>query len=200
MLAQPKYKICKRLGSGVYEKCQTQKFALSEARAKKTFKRRRTLSDYGRQLIEKQKVRFAYGITEQQMRKYVAEATKSTGPASTLFTRLETRLDNIVYRLGFAPTRRSARQMVNHGHIMVNGKKMNIPSHAVLKGDVVSVRPQSAEKTLFTANSDRIASHTAPAWIAKDAKKLSGTIKGMPDVSMLDSSFDLAAVFEYYSR
>ena len=200
MLTKPKYKICKRLGNGVYEKCQTQKFALSEARAKKTFKRRRNLSDFGRQLLEKQKVRYAYGITEKQLRKYVDIAVKAKDPATELFKQLETRLDNTVYRLGFAPTRRAARQMVSHGHMRVNDKKMTVPSHAVAQGDTLTVRDGSKDKPLFAANMDTITSHTAPKWLSADAKKLTATVKSAPEFVASDTVFDLPAVFEFYSR
>lgn len=200
MLAKPKYKICKRLGNGVYEKCQTQKFALSEARAKKSFKRRRNLSDYGRQLIEKQKVRYAYGITEKQLRKYVALAVGSTEPTDTLFAGLETRLDNTVYRLGFAPTRRAARQMVSHGHITVNGKKMTVPSHTVTKGDSIAVRDASKAKLVFTNNAEVIENTTAPKWLTVDSAKLTATVKAAPEFVVGETTFDLPAVFEFYSR
>ncbi len=200
MLSKPKYKVCKRLGSGVYEKCQTQKFALSEARVKKTFKRRRNLSDYGRQLLEKQKVRFMYGITEKQLRKYVATAVSTKDPATVLFQNLETRLDNAVYRSGFAPTRRAARQMVSHGHITVNGKKMTVPSHVVKKGDAIGAREGSKDKFLFTGNMDTISAHTAPNWLATEAKKLTAKIKTTPEYVATDTFFDLPAVFEFYSR
>ena len=200
MLSKPKYKICKRLGNGVYEKCQTQKFALSEARAKKTFRRRRNLSDFGRQLLEKQKVRFAYGITEKQLRKYVDMANKAKEPTMELFSQLETRLDNTVYRLGFAPTRRAARQMVSHGHIQVNGKKMTVPSHVVQKADAITVRDGSKDKPIFVGNSDTIAGHTAPKWLTVDAKKLQASVKANPEFVASDTVFDLPAVFEFYSR
>lgn len=200
MLTKPKYKICKRLGNGIYEKCQTQKFALSEARAKKTFKRRRNVSDYGRQLLEKQKVRYAYGITEKQLRKYVAMALGAKDPSAELFKNLETRLDNTIYRLGFAPTRRAARQMVSHGHIVVNSKKMTVPSHTVRKSDAIAVRDASKEKTLFTGNADAIANRTAPKWLTADAKKLSASVKSLPEFVASDTVFDLPAVFEFYSR
>ena len=200
MLAKPKYKVCKRLGNGVYEKCQTQKFALSEARAKKTFKRRRNLSDFGRQLIEKQKVRYAYGISEKQLRKYVQAAMGSKDPASELFKGLETRLDNAVYRMGFAPTRRAARQMVGHGHITVNDRKMTVPSHAVGSGDTIAVREGSKEKPVFTGNAETISAHTAPKWIVVDAKKLTAKTKASPEFVASDTTFDLPAVFEFYSR
>lgn len=200
MLMQPKYKICKRLGNGVYEKCQTQKFALSEARAKKTFKRRRNVSDYGRQLLEKQKVRYAYGISEKQLRKYVATAVSSKEPTATLFQGLETRLDNAVYRLGFAPTRRAARQMVSHGHIMVNDRKMTIPSHTVRKGDAITVREGSKTKAVFTNNAEVIESAAAPKWLSVDSKKLTASVKALPEFITGESTFDLPAVFEFYSR
>jgi len=200
MQSKPKYKICKRLGNGVYEKCQTQKFALSEARAKKTFKRRKNLSDYGRQLLEKQKVRYAYGITEKQLRKYVANSVSTKDPASELFGGLETRLDNTVYRMGFAPTRRSSRQMVSHGHILVNGKKMTVPSHIVKKGDTITVREASKDKPLFVGNKDAIAGHAAPKWITVDPKKLTASVKAQPEFVASDTIFDLPAVFEFYSR
>lgn len=200
MLSKPKYKICKRLGNGVYEKCQTQKFALSEARVKKTFKRRKNLSDFGRQLLEKQKVRYAYGITEKQLRKYVEAAVRTREPASELFKGLETRLDNTVYRLGFAPTRRAARQMVSHGHVTINGRKMTVPSHIVKKDDAVSVRELSKVKPLFAGNMDVISKHTAPKWLTADAKKLTATVKAAPEFTASDTIFDLPAVFEFYSR
>lgn len=200
VLAKPQYKICKRLGNGIYEKCQTQKFALSEARAKKTFKRRRTLSDFGRQLLEKQKVRYAYGITERQLRRYADAALKTKEPAAALFAGLETRLDNAIYRLGLAPTRRAARQMVNHGHITVNGKKMTIPSHRVLVKDTLAVRDASKERAVFTNRTDEIASHTAPAWLKLDPKKLTATVAALPEFTPSDHMFDFPAVFEFYSR
>ena len=200
MLSKPKYKICKRLGNGVYEKCQTEKFALSEARVKKTFKRRKNLSDFGRQLLEKQKVRYAYGITEKQLRKYVEISVRTKDPASELFKALETRLDNTVYRLGFAPTRRAARQMVSHGHITVNGKKMTVPSHIVKTGDTISVREVSKTKHLFVGNMDTITKHTVPKWLSVDSKKLTSSIKSVPGYSAIESIFDFPAVFEFYSR
>ena len=197
---KPKYKVCKRLGNGVYEKCQTPQFALSEARAKKKFSRRRNISDFGKQLLEKQKVRYAYGITEKQLRNYVRDAIGTKEPTDTLFASLETRLDNVVYRAGFAPTRRAARQMVGHGHITLNGSKMNIPSHRVASDDTVAVKENSKEKTLFTGNAETIQTHNAPQWIAADAKKLTAKIGNAPQFVVGDTVFDLPAVFEYYSR
>src|SRR6185312_6886566 len=146
MLVGPKYKICKRLGSSVFEKCQTQKFQLAEARAPRRSSRpkRGGGSDFGAQLLEKQKARFTYGLSESQFARYVHEAMERKGVAAEgLLSRLEGRLDNVVFRAGLVSTRRAARQIVSHGHIMVNGKRMTIPSHLVTKGDTVSVREGS---------------------------------------------------------
>lgn len=200
MLSKPKYKICKRLGNGVYEKCQTEKFALSEARTKKTFKRRRNVSDYGRQLLEKQKVRFAYGITEKQLRAYVKNANNAQEPVTALFQELETRLDNVVYRLGFAPTRRAARQMVSHGHIVVNKKKMTVPSYVVKKSDAITIREGSKDKPLFVLNKERIGAHTVPKWIIVDVKKMTASMKALPEFIVGTVVFDFPSVFEFYSR
>src|SRR5271156_1843234 len=123
MQVGPKYKICKRLGASVFEKCQTQKFQLAEARAPRRTSRpkRGGGSDFGAQLLEKQKARFTYGLTESQFSRYVHEAMEKKGSESTtgLMVRLESRLDNVVFRAGFVKTRRAARQLVSHGHIMV---------------------------------------------------------------------------------
>ncbi len=200
MLSRAKYKLCKRLGGGLFEKCQTQKYALSEARSRKGRRRRRQQSDYGRQLIEKQKVRFVYGITEKQLRKYVYAAMKTTDTAESLNTTLEMRLDNTVYKLGFAPTRRAARQMVNHGHIVVNGKKMNIPSHQLKIGDKVAVREASKSRTVFTQLLDFISKHKTEKWLNLNSKKLEGEVKSLPIYEPDQSFFDFVSVFEFYSR
>lgn len=198
----PKFKIAKRLGAPIFEKTQTQKFALSEAKQGRTAKRKPgQQSDYKRQLIEKQKMRFTYGITEKQLRRYVDEALlKSDLPVQGLFTRLEQRLDNVVYRLGLAKTRRFARQMVSHGHIVVNGKKMTIPSYKVVVNDVVSVREGSKPSALFLNFADTFESTTVPSWLSMDIKKLEGTTTGVPNYNPTETLFDPEQVFEYYSR
>jgi len=195
-----KYKVCKRLGSGLYEKCQSQKYALSEAKSRKFKRRRRGGSDYGRQLLEKQKVRFAYGLTEKQFRKYVTLAMKAQDTTDALNANLEMRLDNIVYKLGFAPTRRAARQMVSHGHITVNGRKITVPSHATKVGDIVAVREGSKARTIFTQLMEVIGKHKAESWLSLDAKKLSGEVKSKPQYEPDKSIFDFVSVFEFYSR
>jgi len=201
----PRYKIGKRLGASVFEKCQTQKFLLSEersSRVRRHTRRPRSLSNYGRQLIEKQRVRFTYGITERQLSRYAGEARKrhSSDTSAQLYQILETRLDNVVYRLGLAQTRRAARQMVSHGHITQNGRKITVPSATVRNGDSISVREASKTKTLFSADMERIKEHQVPAWLTLDSKKLEGKMVGLPVWNAGDSTFNLADVLEFYSK
>jgi len=198
----PKFKIAKRLGAPIFEKTQTQKFALSASKQGKTSKRKPgQMSDYKRQLIEKQKMRFTYGITEKQLRRYVDEAIlKSEQPVLGLMTRLEQRLDNTVYRLGLAKTRRFARQMVSHGHILLNGKKLNIPSAKVRVGDILTIREGSKQSALFVAFTETFESTSLPTWLSMDGKKLEGTITALPIYTPSETLFDPEQVFEYYSR
>jgi small subunit ribosomal protein S4 len=199
----PKYKIAKRLGASIFEKTMTQKFALSQARGGQGKQQRRPgqMSDYKRQLIEKQKMRFTYGITEKQLQRYVNEAVdKSHQPVALLMERLESRLDNVVYRLGLAKTRRLARQIVSHGHICVNGKKLTVPSHRVRVGDAIAVRPGSVQTGLFINLAETYESVALPGWLTFDVKKLSGTMQAAPVYQPSETLFDPEQVMEYYSR
>jgi small subunit ribosomal protein S4 len=198
----PKFKIARRLGAPIFEKTQTQKFAVSEARGGRTLKRRGQMSDYKRQLIEKQKMRLSYGITEKQLRRYVDDSmTKSHQPIAILMERLEARLDNVVYRLGLAKTRRFARQVVSHGHILVNGRKMTIPSYRVNPGDVITVREGSKQSGLFTnLFTEGHEAAAIPAWLTFDIKKLEGSMVAEPQYVPAETLFDPEQVLEYYSR
>lgn len=198
----PKFKIAKRLGATIFEKTQTQKFELSQARGGfSTNRRRGQMSDYKRQLIEKQKMRFSYGITEKQLRRYVDEAVaKSNQPVTLLMERLESRLDNVVYRLGLAKTRRLARQIVSHGHVVVNGKKITVPSHKVKPEDVISVREGSRQKGLFIGLDETHEMTAVPAWLKFDVKKLEGIMKTVPVYVPAETLFDPEQVLEFYSR
>lgn len=201
MIIGPKFKIAKRLGAPIFEKTQTQKFALAEGRGGRKTKRPGQMSDYKRQLIEKQKMRFTYGISEKQLRRYVDEAVeKSRQPIALLMSRLEARLDNTVYRLGLAKTRRLARQMVSHGHITVGGKKMTIPSHKVRTGDVIGVREGSRQSALFVNLAETHEAAGVPAWLSVDIKHFSGTVSAEPTYNPAEAMFDPAQVLEYYSR
>lgn len=197
----PKFKIAKRLGAPIFEKTQTEKFALSQARAGRKFQRGGQASDYKRQLVEKQKMRFTYGITEKQLRRYIDEATaKSHQPISLLMERLESRLDNVVYRLGLAKTRRFARQLVSHGHIVVNGKRLTIPSHRVKVGDIISVREGSKQTGPFVQIAEKHEANSVPAWLSIDIKKLSASVTGLPVYNPAETLFDPELVMEFYSR
>lgn len=198
-----KYKIARRLGAGVYEKTQSQKFMLSEQkRAKARTGRPKRPTDYGLSLIQKQRVRFAYGVSEKQFRSYVnkAMASAKTGaaPADVLFKTIESRLDNAIYRAGIAKTRAFARQLATHGHITVNGKKLDVPSYLVKKGDVLAIREGSKAKPVFADLSDRLAAAKAPAWLDVNAKDAVITIKG--EAKNPEAFFNFQAVIEFYSR
>lgn len=199
----PKFKIAKRLGAPIFEKTQSQKFELSVARSQNARQGRRPgqMSDYKRQLIEKQKMRYTYGISEKQLRRYVDEAVeKSNQPVALLMQRLESRLDNVVYRMGLVKTRRLARQAVSHGHICVNGKKMTIPSYKVQPDDVLSVREGSRQNGLFVTLSETHEAAGLPAWVTFDVKKLTGSMKTAPVFNQTEAMFDPEQVMEYYSR
>lgn len=202
MIIGPKFKIARRLGAPIFEKTQTQKFALSEARgSKRQTKRRPNMSDYKRQLIEKQKMRFTYGVSEKQLRRYINEAvSKSHQPIALLIARLESRLDSVVYRLGLAKTRQFARQMVSHGHILVNGKRITVPSHFVKIGDTLSVREGSKQSGLYTSLTDEHEIAAVPNWLTFNLKELSGEKKSEPIYEPSETLFDPQQVLEYYSR
>lgn len=197
-----KYKICRRLGPGVFEKCQTPKFVMSEARHAKSMKSKRpkALSGYALQFVEKQKVRFMYGISEGQFQNYVNEAVAHKGTPATehLFELLETRLDNAVYRLGLAHTRRLSRQMVSHGHITVNGKKTTVASQRIHIGDIIAVREGSKKSTLFADMVKKLKEYTYPNWLTFNAETLSGVVQGKP--KNVEGYLDLNTVLEFYSR
>src|SRR3989344_4607185 len=165
MIIGPRYKIARRVGAPIFEKTQTKKYALSQARRGKTSSRGpRQKSDYGVQMLEKQKARFTYLLSEKQFSNYVKKAIGTKGnTVSILFNFLEQRLDNVIYRMGFAPTRAGSRQMVSHGHITLNGKRVTIPSIQVREGDIVAVRAGSAKKPLFETLSEKIKDLTTPS-------------------------------------
>lgn len=161
--------------------------------------RRRKLSEYGVQLQEKQKVRFMYGLNEKQFAKTFKRATKMAGiTGENLLQLLETRLDNVVYRMGMATTRRAARQVVNHGHITVNGIKVDIPSYTVKPGDVIAVKEQSLDHPAIKAAVD--ATLNRPAYVEFDANKLTGKYLRYPDRSELNPDINEALIVEYYNR
>lgn len=161
--------------------------------------RRGKLSDYGVQLKEKQKVRFMYGLSERQLKKTFTEASKIKGIHGTNFLRLlESRLDNLVYRIGFASTRRGARQLVNHGHVTVNGKKVDIPSYRVKIGDVISLKDKDKELKVVLESLSKVTKRVE--FINYDDKKMEGTYVRLPERSELNADINEALIVEFYNK
>lgn len=198
----PKYKIAKRLGASVFEKTQTQKFAIAAERSAMNKKGRRGGSEFGRQLLEKQKVRISYGLSEKQFSNYVKEAMEAsdTTPADLLHRLLEIRLDNVVYRLGLASTRRAARQMVSHGHVTVNGVRTTVPSRRVRLTDRIAVREGSKSAALFAGFADKFMERPLPSWLSWNPKTMEGGVSALPNAESASPAGDLPSVLSFYSR
>ncbi|MBQ8108864.1 MAG: 30S ribosomal protein S4 [Clostridia bacterium] len=162
---------------------------------------RRKQSEYGKQLMEKQKVKFIYGVLEKQFHHYYEMAERKRGiTGEILLQYLERRLDNVVFRMGFASTRREARQLVNHGHFTVNGKRCNIPSAMVKPGDVVAVCQKSQSSAKFKALIEEYGKKTVPQWIEKQAESFEGKIAAMPSREDIDYEVSENLIVELYSR
>ena len=197
-----KYKISRRLNAPLFEKCQTQKFVLREQRRQAASKKRgRAPSDYGKQLMEKQKVRYLYGISESVLKNYVKKSVvaKNKSAEDLLMESLERRFDNVVYQLGLAPTRRMARQIISHGHCLVNGRKVTVPSYQLRNTDLIGIREGSLKTKLFQSILSSGASpSTRVNWVSWDPKTKQGAISEQPSIK--DSIFSIPAILEYYSR
>ncbi len=163
--------------------------------------RRRRVSDYSRQLREKQKTRRIYGVTERQFRRYYRTAVQQRGlTGENLLKLLERRLDNVVFRLGYAESRAQARQLVTHGHFNVNGRRTDVPSMLVQQGDSIEVREGSRKRTFFQGLADLAEPKTVPAWLERDLSDLSGTMLVSPERTDVDASLNDQLIVEYYSR
>ena len=163
--------------------------------------RRTKKSEYGMQMTEKQKVKFVYGILEKQFRMYYEKAERMNGNTGELLLSLiERRLDNVVYRLGFASTRREARQLVNHGHYTVNGKRVNIPSYMVSVGDVIAVSEKSASNNRFKMLKEADKFVAAPRWLDRDKNNLQGKVIALPARDDIDFEVAENLIVEYYSK
>jgi len=153
------------------------------------------------QLREKQKVRFTYGVLEAQFRRFFAEAERLPGMSSdNILVLLERRLDNVVYRLGFGTSRQQARQIVRHGHIRVNERRVDIPSYLVKAGDVISWRPQSSKTALYKVIAEQVQARNVPSWLRLDEAQMKATVVSLPTPEDVDSRLSGKAVVEYYSR
>jgi len=198
---------CRRAGEKLFlkgERCYSVKCALiKKPYAPGMHKKRKAkaASEYGRQLEEVRKVKLTYGVNEAQMKKYFKEATKSPESTSeTFFKKLELRLDNVIFRLGFAPSRQAARQTVSHGHILVNNKKIDVPAYELKKGDVITIRPQSLSKTPFKNLSKNLKKVQLPDYLTLNPEKLEARVVAEPSLAKQMPPFDFRQIVEFYSH
>lgn len=162
---------------------------------------RRAISEFGAQLLAKQKIRYVYGVTEKQFKKYFKSAKTQKGVTGELLLKiLESRLDNVVFRAGLAASRSVARQMVSHGHFLVGGRRITIPSYQVRPGDLVAIRPQSKPKKIFEGLTLKMKKFDVPSWLSVDKTTFEIKVKSIPDVSGPAAQFNTSAVIEFYSR
>jgi small subunit ribosomal protein S4 len=200
-------RLCRRSGEKLFLKgtrCATPKCAVDKRPkppGQGTSRRRRRFSDRALQLREKQKARYSYGALERQFHKTFALAEKQAGiTGENLLVLLERRLDNVVYRLGFADSRPQARQLVRHGHILVNGRRNNVPSSLVKEGDTIKWREGSQKTEYYKQLAQDIEAKTVLSWLSLDRQNLVGQVVSLPTPEQIDTHFDDKAVIEYYSR
>ena len=202
----PVCRLCRRLGDKLYlkgEKCFTPKcsFERRPFAPGQRSTRRRKVSDRGLQWREKQKARAVYGILEAQFSKYYEEAVRRHGVTGEILLRtLELRIDNVVYRMGFADSRNQARQLVNHGHITVNGRKSGIPSHVLKPGDEVGWTSRGRNSEYFKIVGETVQSKSIPSWLNLDLTNMSGRVITAPETEEIGAKFNPATIVEYYSR
>lgn len=205
----PVCRLCRREGKKLFlkgERCYSPKCAME----RRSFppgqhgagqRWRRKESDYAQQLREKQRARRSYGVLERQFRRYFAEAERRTGlTGANLLIILESRLDNVVFRMGLADSRPQARQLTQHGHIVLNGRKTNVPSALVRPGDIISITERATGLNYFKDRAELIQQHTAPEWLTVDPQKMVAKVLELPTRGQIDVSVDEQLVVEYYSR
>ena len=203
----PKEKLSRKIGENLGLKAE-RSFSPKSSFMKKPYRpgqhgkaRRRALSEFGTQLLEKQKIKFTYGITERQLSNYFKKAKQQRGvTTSALLMLLEKRIDNVVYRAGLAPSRTTARQMTGHGHFMVNGRKITIPSYSVRIGEIITIRPQSKNKAIFSNLANKMKKFEQPSWLGLDKKNYEISIKTVPKEAELPKNFNMNAIIAFYSR
>ena len=203
----PKEKLSRRIGENLGLKAE-RSFSPKSAFLKKPYRpgmhgksRRRALSEFGTQLLEKQKIKFTYGLTERQLQKYFNEAKRKKGiTGDLLLGALEKRLDNAIYRSGLASSRAIARQLVNHGHFLVNNKKVTIPSYLVKIDNIIAIKPKSRSKTIFFDLANKLKKHEAPTWLIVDKKNFEIKIKSDPKIDDLPKNFNMNVIIAYYSK
>ncbi len=203
-------KKCRRTGVKLFlkgEKCESQKCPMIKKPyppGQKPKRRKGHLSQYGKELIEKQKLRYWYDLQERQFVRYVTAVINSQRETESagdqLLRRLEERLDNMVYRSGFSSSRSQARQMVNHGFFLVNGKPVDRPSYRIKTGDVISVRPGKTKKVSFENFSERMKNFVSPSWISLDTENLTAKVTGNAVIEEIAPPVEISSIFEFYSR
>jgi small subunit ribosomal protein S4 len=205
----PVCKLCRREGLKLFlkgDRCFTPKCAVDANRrpyppGQQSTQRRRKLSEYGVQLREKQKARHTYGVLERQFRRHFGEAERRPGSTGENLLRiLEMRLDNVVFRLGFAESRAQARQLVTHGHVTVNGRKLNIPSYETKVGQVIGVGSRSRNLEYFKALAEVLRRRDVPGWLSLDVANMTGRILSAPTRPEIDANLQEQLIVEYYSR
>jgi small subunit ribosomal protein S4 len=207
---EPVCKLCRREGEKLFlkgERCFTQKCAFERRsyapgqHGQSNQGKGRRMSDYSRQLRAKQKARRIYGVLEKQFRRYFQLALKTRGITGLIMLQiLEARLDNVVYRMGLAANRAQARQMVSHGHFIVNGRKTDIPSMVLKAGDTIQVREESKQNGLFKDLAEQAEKTNCALWLERDLKTLSGRVLRMPERGEIDGNLNEQLIVEYYSR
>lgn len=205
-----KCKICRRLGVKLFlkgEKCLSPKCPIVRkpyAPGQKRKKRSSALSEFGKELKEKQKLKNWYNLEEKQFRNYVKEILKKRGKVENavalLIQKLESRFDNVIFRLGFASSHKKARQFVSHGHFLINGRRINIPSCQLEKGDKITIRPGSKKNKIFADLSIALKKHQVPSWLKLNGEELEGEVIGSPTLEETTAPAEISAIFEYYSR
>ncbi len=203
----PSCRLCRREGMKLYLKgtrCETSKCAIerqwrNQPPGVHPFGRGK-LSEYGHRLREKQKLRRYYGVLERQFRRIFSEASKETNTGEALLLLMERRLDNVVYRLGFAPSRCAARQLVSHGHFMYNGKRVTVPSITLKPGDILKPRDRDATKKLLQLNLSAASGRTPPQWLSLDADSLQATVASLPTREDVSIQIDEQLIVEFCSR
>lgn len=209
MVLDSKCKRCRRLGQKLFlkgERCFSPKCPIIKRPyppGKKGKRRASPLSEYGRELREKQRLKVWYNLREAQLRKYVKEVLRKRGKGETanlLIKKLESRLDNLVFRFGFAVSRSQARQLVSHGHFLVNGKRVKSPSYQVKKGDKITILPQKRGKKIFQSLNSFLKKYQPSSWLKLDKEKLEGEVIGEPTLEEVAPPVEISSIFEFYSR
>ncbi|MDO8472281.1 MAG: 30S ribosomal protein S4 [Dehalococcoidia bacterium] len=205
-IVSPVCRLCRRVDEKLALKgtrCETPKCAMEKKAQKRPTRggRRKKISDYSVQLREKQKAKYSYGMLERQFRRFFVEAKRQPGiTGANLSVLLERRLDNVVYRLGFSESRPQSRQVVRHGHILVNGRRCDVPSAIVKTGDVISWHESSQKNEYFKGLAESVKGKVIPSWLILEGDKMVGRVAAAPALGEIEAKFDGKAIVEYYSK